>query len=112
MIGNRRARLMVVVVLLSSWATGGLCLMPAAGDAGPRDAHRCCKKGWTQGTPECCMTGAADREPARVTARAPLGEPCPAILPFLERPDVTYAGCAVRAADRSHPPPGTLPLRI
>ena len=112
MIPTRRAAAMVLVVLLSSWATRGLCFMPATGEAGPRDAHGCCKKGWTQGAPECCMTGAADEEPARAAAAASLGEPRPAVSTFNGMPDAPYRGRAVFAADRSHPPPGAYPLRI
>jgi hypothetical protein len=112
MIATRRAGALVVLVLLCSWATRGLCLMPATGGAGPRDAHGCCKKGWTQGTPECCMTGAADQEPARTATAKPLAEPRPAVMPSPFLPDLPYAGRAVPAVDRSHPPPGPLPLRI
>ena len=113
MIATRRAGVMVVAVLLSSWATRGLCFMPATGQAGPRDAHGCCKKGWTEGTPECCMTGAADEGPARVAAKAPAGDPCAAVLPQMGVPDAPHARRAVPAAGRrSHSPPGSLPLRI
>ena len=103
---------MVLVVVLSSWATQGLCFMPATGEAGLRDAHGCCKKGWTQGTPECCMTGAADEEPARVAVSFPLAEPGPAVFSFSGMPEASRMRPAVSAADRSHPPPGSLPLRI
>ena len=112
MIASRRAGVMLLVVLLSSWATRGLCFMPATGEAGPRDAHGCCKKGWTQGTPECCMTGAADEDPARVAAASPLAEPGPAFVPFPGVAEASGNARAVPAADRSRPPPGSLPLRI
>jgi len=109
---SRRAAAMVLVVLLSSWGTRGLCFMPGPGQAGPRDAHGCCRTGWTEGRADCCMTGAADQEPARVTAAAPLAEPAAAGVSFIVLPGAPRAGRAVPAADRSHPPPGPLPLRI
>lgn len=112
MIATRRAGAMILVVLLSSWATRGLCFMPGSGEAGPRDAHGCCRTGWTEGRAECCMAGAADEEPARVAVASPLAEPGPAIAPFSGIGDVRRAGRPVPAADRSHPPPGSLPLRI
>jgi hypothetical protein len=112
MIATRRAGAMLLVVLLSSWATRGLCFMPGTGEAVARDAHACCKTGWTEGRAECCMAGAADEEPARIAASAPLAEPAVAAAPFIGLPEAPRAGRAVSASDRAHPPPGPFPLRI
>ena len=108
----RRAASLALVVLLSSWATRGLCFMPGSGEAGPRDAHACCKTGWTEGRAECCMTGAADEEPARIAVASPLAEPAAAAVPFIGLPEAPRSGRAAPAADRAHPPPGPFPLRI
>ena len=111
MIATRRAGALLLVVLLSSWTTRGLCFMPGTGEAGARDAHGCCKKGWTEGTPECCMAGAADEDPARIVAGAPLAGPA-AMTAVEPLPAPTGAGGLHAGLDRSYRPPGPLPLRI
>ena len=108
----RRSASVLVVVLLASWTTSGLCFMPATGEPGPRDAHACCKKGWTEGRPECCMAGAADEEPARIAASAPLAGPPLATSPVAPTLDRARAAGFVVPIDRSHSPPGRIPLRI
>jgi hypothetical protein len=112
MTAPRRAGALLLVVLLSSWTTRGLCFMPGTGEAGPRDAHGCCKKGWTQGTPACCMAGAADEDPARIVASAPLAGPAPVVTPVASLPAAAGGTRLLAPLDRSHPPPGSLPLRI
>ena len=112
MTATRRAGAILLVVLLSSWATRGLCFMPGTGEAGPRDAHACCKKGWTLGTPACCMAGGADEDPARIVASAPLAGLAPAVMPVAARPAAAGAARVLAPVDRSHSPPGLLPLRI
>ena len=112
MSATRRSASIVLVVLLSSWATRGLCFMPGSGAAGPRDAHACCKTGWTEGRAECCMSGAADEAPARVTATTPLADPAPAVWSFAGLPAAPRAGRTLPVSDRAHPPPGPFPLRI
>ena len=112
MTATRRAAAMLLVVLRSSWATRGVCFMPGTGEAGPRDAHGCCKKGWTEGTPECCMAGAGDEEPARIVGAAPLAGLLPAVTPVASVPDAAGAARPAGTHERSHPPPGRLPLRI
>ena len=112
---SRPRSLAAALVLAALAATGGargLCFMPGTGEAGPRDAHGCCRTGWTEGRAECCMAGAADEEPARVAAAAPLAAPGPAVFTFTAGPEARCAGRAVPAADRAHPPPGPFPLRI
>jgi len=102
----------ILVALVATGSGRGLCFMPGTGEAGPRDAHACCKTGWTEGRAECCMAGAADEEPARMAAVTPLAEPAAATVPFIGMPEAPRAGRAVPAADRAHPPPGPFPLRI
>jgi hypothetical protein len=109
---SRCAASLALVVLLSSWATRGLCFMPGTGEPGPRDAHACCKTGWTVGRAGCCMTGADDEAPARMAAVTPLGEPAAVAVMFIGPPDAPDAGRAVPAAFRAHSPPGPFPLRI
>ena len=112
MIATRRAGALLLVVLLSSWTTRGLCFMPGTGEAGPRDALGCCKKGWTEGTPECCMAGAADEDPARIAGGVPLSGPAAAMTPVESLPASAGAGRLLAAQERAYRPPGPLPLRI
>ena len=103
---------LLVVALAASGTLRGLCFMPGTGEAGPRDAHACCKKGWTAGTPECCMAGAADEDPARTSG--PASPYAPAVIRIgmvLPRSD-TYRGATLAPGTRAHSPPGPAPLRI
>ena len=105
--------LAVAVVLSLSGVTRGLCFMPGTGEPGPRDAHACCKKGWTAGAPECCMASAAGEEPARAVS-GPVIAASPAAATAFVAPAlrVTRDPVAFGASDRSHSPPGLRPLRI
>jgi hypothetical protein len=108
----RGLAVLVSVVLMASGATRELCFMPGTGEPGPRDAHACCKKGWTTGTPECCMAGAADEDPARTVVTVVLAAP-PAVLGAVAHPPrAIRSSAALDASDRSHSPPGRAPLRI
>jgi hypothetical protein len=86
--------------------------MPGTGEAGPRDAHACCKKGWTAAAPDCCMAGAADEEPVRIVAGAPLAGLAPAVTAVAALPTAAGAARVLAQVDRSHSPPGPFPLRI
>jgi hypothetical protein len=108
-----RLALMVAVVLSLSGMTRGLCFMPGTGEAGPRDAHACCKKGWTAGAPECCMASAAGEEPARsVSGPVIAGSFGPGTVFPAPATRALRSPVAFGASDRSHSPPGLKPLRI
>jgi len=110
--GLRGFAFAVALVLTTSGATRELCFMPGTGEPGPRDAHACCKKGWTASTPECCMAGAADEDPARTVVAVTLAAP-PAVLGAVAHPPrAGRSSAALDAIDRSHSPPGRAPLRI
>lgn len=103
---------LVALVLMASGVSRGLCFMPGTGEPGPRDAHACCKKGWTAGAPGCCMAGAADEDPARTVVSVALAAP-PAVLDaVVHPPPATPSSVALDASNRSHSPPGRPPLRI
>ena len=108
-----RLALTIAVVLSLSGMTRGLCFMSGTGEAGPQDAHACCKKGWTAGAPECCMASAAEEEPARFLKIAILATPA-AVSRVVVAPALPAlaAPAAFRSNDRSHSPPGLQPLRI
>jgi hypothetical protein len=110
--GARRPAVVLVLVLLASWTTRGLCFMPATGEAGPRDAHGCCRTGWTEGTPGCCMSSVADEDPARIVVAVPLVGLAPASAATAFLPDRARTAGIVPPKGRSHSPPGPLPLRI
>jgi hypothetical protein len=103
---------LLVLVLTTSGTLRGLCFMPGTGEVGPRDAHACCKKGWTAGAPECCMAGAADEEPARTSVPAAIGPPAAIRIGILVPPSESYRGTALAPGTRAHSPPGPAPLRI
>jgi hypothetical protein len=103
---------LLVAALAASGAMRGLCFMPGTGEAGPRDAHACCKKGWTAGTPECCMASAADEEPARTAVPVMLGAPAASWIGIVVAPSGPRTAAALAPGDRSHSPPGPAPLRI
>jgi hypothetical protein len=103
--------LVLAVVLATSGSLRGVCFMPGSGEPVPRDAHACCKTGWTAGAPECCMAGAAGAEPARTAVPAALVAPASIRLDIAEGSPRVVA-TALRPGDRSHSPPGPTPLRI
>ena len=89
-----------------------MCFMPGTGEAGPRDAHACCRTGWTAAAPECCMTGAADEEPARTAVPIVLAAPAAIRLGIVPPPAMPPLAESLAPGDRSHSPPGRPPLRI
>jgi hypothetical protein len=106
---------LVVLALLALSASGvtrGLCFMPGTGEAGPRDAHACCKKGWTTAAPDCCMAGAADEEPARTALLATPGAPASVRIAIVPATPGLLFGKTLAPGDCSHSPPGRVPLRI
>jgi hypothetical protein len=103
---------LLVAVLTASGTLRGLCFMPGTGEAGPRDAHACCKKGWTARPPECCMSSLADEEAGRVVAAPTLGPPRVAAVSTAFLPPAVPTHAVSAAADRSHSPPGPHPLRV
>jgi hypothetical protein len=112
MYGRHVLAVLAALVLTASGATRALCFMPGTGEPGPRDAHACCKKGWTERAPECCMAGAADEDPARTVVGVTLAEP-PAVLAALPQPPrATFTYAVLAAGNRSHSPPGRTPLRV
>lgn len=111
---RRRMSLAVLVVLALSGSglTRGLCFMPGTGEAGPRDAHACCKKGWTAAAPDCCMAGAADEEPVRAAVLVTLGPPAVIRAGLLDAPSGSRTTAGLVPGHRAHSPPGLVPLRI
>jgi len=109
---HRTLGFLVALVLTASGATRGMCFMPGTGEAGPRDAHACCKQGWTARPPDCCMAGAADEDPARIVLSVALAGPAPAVFAVASLPKATGADAVFLPIDRSHSPPGRVPLRI
>jgi hypothetical protein len=107
-----RLAAVVVAVLLASSSGRGLCFMPEAAAQPARDAHGCCKKGWTEGRAECCMASAADEDPARPANATPLHAPLPMPAAVHVPASVTRLGMAAAPGDRSHSPPPLPPLRI
>jgi hypothetical protein len=108
---HRLPAALLTLVLATSGATRGLCFMPGTGEPGPRDAHGCCKKGWTSGAPECCMEGAPDDDPGRLQAVVAHTTPETTFVRVAPPARVmTLTASAPR--DRSHSPPGRAPLRI
>jgi hypothetical protein len=103
---------LLVVVFAASGAMRGLCFMPGTGDAGPRDAHACCKKGWTARPPECCMNSMADEDPGRTVVAITLALPASAAAPAAPWPQAVPGRLRFDARARSHSPPGRAPLRI
>ena len=103
---------LLVAVLASSGALRGLCFMPGTGEAGPRDAHACCKKGWTARPPECCMSSMADEDAGRVVLAATLAPPRLIAVSSAFPPPAVHVHPASAFGDRSHSPPGPHPLRV
>lgn len=102
--------LLVALTLSASGVTRGLCFMPGTGEAGPRDAHACCKKGWTAAAPDCCMAGAADEEPVRAAVLAALGPPAAIRAGVCDAPSGSRTTAILVPGHRAHSPP--IPLRI
>jgi hypothetical protein len=103
---------LLVVVLAASGTMRGLCFMPGTGEAGPRDAHACCKKGWTARPPECCMNSMADEDPGRTVVAITLAPPATAAAPGAPWAHPVPGRLGLDARARSHSPPGLAPLRI
>ena len=110
--GRRGLGFLIALVLTASGVTQGVCFMPGTGEPGPRDAHACCKKGWVAGTPECCLTGAADEDPARTVAAVALAAPPAVLIEGPQPPHPIHTFTAFASNERSHSPPGRTPLRI
>ena len=105
-------RVLVVAAALAGSGTRGLCFMPGT-PTGPFAAHDCCKSGWTNVPPPCCMDGRTDRATAIRIDRPAV--PAVSVIPavFLHGEVSRCSNEPPSFAPRSfHSPPIDLVLRV
>lgn len=104
--------LATLVSLVGATATRGLCFMDRTETGG---AHACCQQGLRSAPPGCCMSGASETAPGRLSERASgLESPAvPAAIVVVTAPELHRLAERVGAmAPHDHSPPPVLVLRV